>query len=62
MKLVTAIDLVISLTDQVMRLSTMIRQAQSEGLDGLSEAQVEELALAEEEARDALRAAIEAAR
>ena len=62
MNVATGLDLLVSLTEQAMRLSAMLRQAKAEGREGLTDSEVEQLALENTEARQRLQDAIEAAR
>lgn len=62
MNVATGLDLLVSLAEQAYRLSEMLRQAQAEGREGLTDAEVEQLALENTDARQRLQDAIDAAR
>lgn len=62
MNIATGLDLVVSLAEQAFRLSAMLKQAHAEGREGLTDSEVEQLALENTEARQRLQDAIEAAR
>lgn len=62
MKLAAAIDLLLTLITQAQRVSTVIATARAEGRDTLSDDDIEELELANDQARAELEAAIDRAR
>ena len=62
MNIVNAIDLVLNLLAQAARVGSMITRARSEGRDSLTDAEVDELATENDQAREELELAIEEAR
>lgn len=62
MNIATGLDLLVTLTEQALRLSGMLRQAQAEGRDGLTAEEVDQLALENTDARQRLQEAIDEAR
>ena len=62
MTLAAAVDLLITLITQAQRVSQIIARARSEGRDTLSDDDIQELEIANDQARADLEAAIETAR
>jgi len=62
MNLANALDLVLNLLGQATRVGAMISRARSEGRDSLTDAEVNELAAENTQAREDLQAAIDDAR
>ena len=61
MNIAAAINLVLTLLAQAARVGAMITTARAEGRDSLSEQEVNELAIENDQARDALNEAINVA-
>lgn len=62
MNVASALDLILNLLNQAARVGAMIQRARQEGRDSLTDAEVDELAAENTQAREGVQAAIDQAR